>query len=326
MSEETKVKEIKSERVMELFFRAIKGEALSAQKIAEEHHVSTRSVTRDINNLKCFLSEHSDIIGNAELVYSGSTHCYHLKLEHFLTNKELLAITKILIGSRAFNQEDLRNIIQKLKMNTSTSDRATLEQLLHKELLHYREIGSDCHSVIEHVWKLTDCIKNRKKITITYYKMNRHLVNHKIKPVSIMFSEYYFYLIAYKEEETANVPLYFRIDRIADMTIHRETYTLALSQNIDEGILRQKSQFMWPGPNRRIRFEFTGPSVQAILDRIPTAKIIQKNKNSCLIEAEVYGDGIKMFLLSQGHWVKVISPESFVAEMKEEINKMHALY
>ena len=156
--------------------------------------------------------------------------------------------------------------------------------------------------------------------------MNRQLVNHKIKPVSIMFSEYYFYLIAYKEGETANVPLYFRIDRIADMTVHRETYTLALSQNVDEGILRQKSQFMWPGPNRRIRFEFTGPSVQAILDRIPTAKIIQKNKNSCLIEAEVYGDGIKMFLLSQGHWVKVISPESFVAEMKDEINKMHALY
>lgn len=48
------------------------------------------------------------------------------------------------------------------------------------------------------------------------------------------------------------------------------------SQNFDEGLLRKRSQFMWPGPLRRIRFQFTGPSVQAILDRIPTARVVEK--------------------------------------------------
>lgn len=83
---------------------------------------------------------------------------------------------------------------------------------------------------------------------------------------------------------------------------------------------------MWPGISRRIKFLFSGPSVQAILDRIPTAKIVEHQDNKYLIEAEVYGEGIKMFLLSQGSWVKVLSPTEFALQMKEEIDKMQKLY
>lgn len=80
------------------------------------------------------------------------------------------------------------------------------------------------------------------------------------------------------------------------------------------------------GTTQKIRFEFTGPSLQAILDRLPTAKVIDRYDNKYLIEAEVYGNGIKMFLLSQGSWVKVIAPDEFVKEMKDEIKKMQLLY
>lgn len=55
-------KGLKADRIMELFFRAIKGEALSAQKLANEYHVSCRSITRDINDLKAFLSEHKQLV------------------------------------------------------------------------------------------------------------------------------------------------------------------------------------------------------------------------------------------------------------------------
>ena len=83
---------------------------------------------------------------------------------------------------------------------------------------------------------------------------------------------------------------------------------------------------MWPGELRTIRFEFTGPSVQAVLDKLPTAKIIERSGKKYLIEAEVYGDGIKMWLLSQGAWVKVLAPQPFVEEIKNEINKLSKLY
>ena len=320
-------KEIKLDRVMELFFRAMKGESLSVQQLAFEYNVSTRSITRDINSLKAFLADHADILGYAELEYSSTNHCYSLKMDHFLSNKELLAITKVLIGSRAFSSEELLGIIQKLKVNTTSADRIKLEQLICKEIYQYDEVGSDCHSVIDNLWKVTDCIENRNVITITYYKMNRDLVKRKIKPVSIMFSEYYFYLIGYRyETDVSNTPIYFRVDRIVDIIVQREKYVLLKEQNIDEGMLRRKSQFMWPGPTRKIRFEFSGPSVQAILDRIPTAKVTDRQAEKSIIEAEVFGSGIKMFLLSQGAWVKVLAPDEFVEEMKLEIKKMHEMY
>lgn len=152
-------------------------------------------------------------------------------------------------------------------------------------------------------------------------------MKRKILPVSILFSEYYFYLITYRyEKECSDIPIYFRIDRITDITVHRETFTLTKEQDVDEGLLRQKSQFMWPGPERRIRFEFTGPSVQAVLDRIPTARIVDQIGNKSILEAEVFGTGIKMFLLSQGAWVKVLGPEEFVVEMREEVRKMLGQY
>ena len=142
-----------------------------------------------------------------------------------------------------------------------------------------------------------------------------------------MFSEYYFYLIAYMQEGAhPDTPYYFRIDRITQFVMHRETYTLTKNQDIDEGLLRKRSMYFWPGPERHIRFEFTGPSVQAVLDKIPTARIIEKRMGKYILEAEVYGEGIKMFLLSQGAWIKVISPDSFVHEMKAEIEKMLKLY
>lgn len=320
-------KSIKTDRVMELFFRATKGESLSVQQLAYEYAVSTRSITRDINSLKNFLAEHSDTLGYTELVYSSTNHCYTLKMDNFLSNQELLAITKVLIGSRALNNQDLISIIKKLKQNTTYANRERLEKLIKKEIYHYNEIGCDCPNLLDTIWKLTDCIESKHCITVTYNKMNRSQVNRKLQPVSIMFSEYYFYLIAYRcDPQGDNTPLYFRIDRIIDITVHRESFVLTKEQNVDEGLLRQKSQFMWPGPNRRIRFEFTGPSIQAILDKIPTAKIIDYSDNKYTLEAEVFGTGIKMFLLSQGSWVKVIAPDEFVIEMKSEIEKMQSLY
>ena len=46
-----------------------------------------------------------------------------------------------------------------------------------------------------------------------------------------------------------------------------------------------------------------------------------------IIEAEVnVGRGIVMYLLSQGSYVKVLSPQSLVDEMKAETEKMLAMY
>lgn len=66
---------------------------------------------------------------------------------------------------------------------------------------------------------------------------------------------------------------------------------------------------MYSGPLKPILFEFTGPSVEAIFDRIPGAEIIEQDGNKYVLKAEYYGDSILMWLRTQGDYVKIITGE-----------------
>lgn len=316
----------KIERTLSIFFRGLRGENISVKKLSEEFEVSTRSVARSITDLKAFLADHRELVGNTELRYSNQDKCYHLYMDEFLSSKELLALLEVLIGTRAFSKIELLTIVDKLKKFTTIEDRQTIAELIEKELYHYSEVKHDCDSVQDTLWKLVNNIREKREISIDYYRTNRDYVTHRIRPASVMFSDYYFYLIAFPIDGNTSKPLYFRADRIKHITVHRKTFTTDDAPEYDEGLLQQRSLLMWPGKLRTIRFEFRGPSVQAVLDKLPTAKIINCSEGKYLIEAEVYGDGIKMWLLSQGAWVKVIAPDEFVVEIKEMLQKTIAQY
>lgn len=321
------MKNTKQQRVLEIFFRGLRGEDLSVQALANEYGVSTKSITRSINELKDFLSDRRELVGNTNLQYSYSDKCHRLYMDEFLSSKELFAVAEVLIGARAFSRDELLTLVDKLKRFTTGDDKSKLTELIRKELYHYPEIKHDCESVQDRLWQIINCITEKKEITVEYYRMDRKWITRRIYPVSVMFSDYYFYLIAFCMDGETEEPRYFRIDRIKEITIHRKKDSAVTMPEFDEGLLRKRSLFMWPGKLQTIRFEFSGPSVQAVLDKLPTAKIIERlNGGKYLIEAEVYGDGIKMWLLSQGSWVKVVSPNGFVAEMRDEIKKMNNFY
>ena len=316
----------KQYRALEIFFRGLRGENLSVKNLAEEYGVSTKSISRSINDLKNFLADHRELVGGTELVYSYQDKCYRLMMDEFLSSKELFALLEVLIGTRGFSKVELLAIVDKLKRFTTADDRKKLTELVSKELYHYSEVKHDCDSVQEMLWELVNCIHEKKEISIDYYKMDRSFVTHRLRPASVMFSDYYFYLIVFPTDGDLSTPLYFRVDRIKNITVHRKRFSTYDTPEFDEGLLQQRSLLMWPGKLRTIRFEFTGPSVQAVLDKLPTAKIIERNGGKYLIEAEVYGDGIKMWLLSQGAWVKVIAPDEFAEEIKTELHKMLLSY
>ncbi len=317
----------KQYRVLEIFFRGLRGEDLSVQELANEYAVSTKSITRNINELKDFLADHRDLVGNTELQYSYSDKCYRLYMDEFLSNKELFSLVEVMIGARAFSKMELLTLVDKLKKFTTPDDRPKMNELIRKELYHYPEVNHDCESVQDHLWKIVNCITERKEISIEYYRTDRKWVTHRLRPASVMFTDYYFYLIAFRTDGNTEKPYYFRIDRIKQITIHRKKFDTFDTPDFDEGLLRKRSLFMWPGKLRTIRFEFSGPSVQAALDKLPTAKIIERLAgNKYLIEAEVYGDGIKMWLLSQGSWVKVVAPDEYVEEIKTELETMLVAY
>ena len=63
---------------------------------------------------------------------------------------------------------------------------------------------------------------------------------------------------------------------------------------------------MFGGELRTIKFKYKGLSIESILDRFPTAEIIEHVGNEWTIKAEVYGDGVDIWLRGQGDVIEVI--------------------
>ena len=312
------MKSNKESRLLKIFFDLIRGEGVNTRKLADYFQVSVRTIARDLSEIKCILADDRATFEYAELMFDKQSQTYYLQTDALLKSNEMLAIVKILLGSRGLEKNELIQIIEKLQKQISCNDKKLINLLMQKELYKYQEVKHDSGNVIGNLWKVSCEIEKKSCITITYYKMNRERVKRKVYPEAIVFSEYYFYLIAYDPEEEKTK--YFRLDRIVDITVHRQEYVL---QNpVNEGELKQKVHYMWPGEKKKIKFEFTGPSVQAVLDKIPTAQIIAKEGGRYTIEAEVQGDGIDFFLLSQGKWVKVLEPDSLVNKINQEIQAM----
>jgi predicted DNA-binding transcriptional regulator YafY len=142
-----------------------------------------------------------------------------------------------------------------------------------------------------------------------------------------MFSEYYFYLNAYiveREEHNRLVrkydyPAIFRLDRLKSYKKTGETFRISYDSRFEEGEFRKRVQFMYAGKLMRIRLRYYGTNPEPVLDRLPTAQVICEDAEGCIIDAEVYGNGIVMWLLSQGSKVEVLKPESLRVEMKNRL-------
>lgn len=212
----------KQHRILEIFFRCLRGEDISVQRLADEYSVSTKSISRNIADLKAFLADNRQLVGNTELEYSHRDKCYHLFMEEFLSSKELFALVEVMIGARAFSRDDLLLLVDKLKRFTTGEDKLKINKLIRKELYHYPEVKHDCESVLDRMWQIINCITEKREISVEYYRMDRKWVTHRLRPASVMFTDYYFYLIAFVTEGKVDKPYYFRLDRIKDITEHRK--------------------------------------------------------------------------------------------------------
>lgn len=302
----------KSNRLLQIFVRLQKGETLNKQQLAQQFGVTQRSIQRDVESLRCFLAEqHSSY----DVVYDRSVQGYRLQQENImlLSNSEALAVCKILLESRSMCKGEMFPILNKMIANcVPEENRKAVEQMLANEKFHYIEPRHN-KPMLEGLWEIGQAVQHHQIIEIEYERMKEpKLVKRRVQPVGIMFSEYYFYLTAFLEnkEHFDNpddlFPTIYRIDRIQSFRVLDEHFSVPYKDRFQEGEFRKRVQFMYGGKLERIRFRYTGPSIEAVLDRLPTAQIVEEDGQSWTVEAETFGKGIEMWLRSQGDYVKDI--------------------
>ena len=300
-------KENKGFRLLQLYERLSRGEVVRKAELAQKFAVTDKTIQRDIEELRSYLAETRTDEGEASIVYERSRGGYLLShaASEWLTNEDVLAVCKILLESRAFCKEELDALLKKLLRQTAPQDRAQVRKMILSEQHYYVPLRHG-KKLLSAIWELSQHMTAQHTIRIVYCRQDGTERVHEVNPVAIMFSEYYFYLIAYLADGRKEFPTIFRIDRIARFEPTGATFRVVHKKKFSDGEFRKRIQFMYAGELRRVTFDYSGASVEAVLDRLPTAKIIAEDGGVYRITAEVYGNGIDMWLRSQGRAVKVV--------------------
>ena len=196
---------------------------MSPSKLAVEYSLSTKSITRSINEIKKFLAGSNELTGNTRLVYSHASKAYRLFSDDYLSDSELYSTVKLLIESHAFSAQDILRIIEKLKRFTAIDDREKAERIIRKEISACNEVEYDRDNVMENLWRIIIAITEKKEITINYYKENQTLSQKRLQPLSLDFSEGFFCLGALDAGHT-NELVHYRVDRIIKIVEHRKRF------------------------------------------------------------------------------------------------------
>ncbi len=309
----------KIERVLGLYTKLMNGALIYKSEEAVNYGVNERSIQRDIDDIRNYL----DVKGTEDgiinsVVYDRIQKGYRLEPIYKLkfTNPEILAICKILLDSRAFTKNEMKGMLDKLiETCVPATNQKLVSDLIKNEEFHYIE---PLHKsvFIDKMWSIGQAIQTHSYIEFDYQRLkDKAVVHRKVQPLAIMFSEMYFYMAAFIDDEEVrkdfdvlndSFPTIYRIDRIENLKVLDERYHIPYSDRFEEGEFRKRIQFMYGGKLRKIKFKYTGLSIEAVLDKLPTAKIISEEDGAYIISAEVFGNGIDMWLRSQGDMVKEI--------------------
>lgn len=311
---------IGKDRLLEMYARLAEGKVLYKLEEAEHYKCSLRSIQRDIEDLRAFFHNQSDASGVVqELVYDKKHNAYKLvpPLRNVLSNKEVFAVLKILLESRSLSKSELDPILDKLiDCCVPKECKSYVNGLISNERFHYVPPRHN-KEVLETMWRLGEALREHKQVEIDYRKpADGSLVHRVLRPAGVMFSEFYFYLAGFivpqKEEkiefevENDPFPTIYRIDRIESLKVTDRHYNVPYESRFEEGEFRKRVQFMYGGRLQKLKFYYKGPNPEPVLDRLPTAEIIDHNEKGYLLTAEVFGSGIDIWLRSQGELVEVV--------------------
>lgn len=309
----------KAGRILSIYTKLKQGKIIYKHEESMRYGVAERTIQRDLADVQCFLEEHASDSGEIqEIIYDKAAGGYVLqtKKKTQLEEKELLAVAKILLESRALIKSELYPIIDKLiHLCSNETDMKLLEELLQNEKYHYVELRHG-KALLDKIWELEQAVKSQQYLEIEYQKLKRHeVVTRKLKPVGIIFSEFYFYLVAYidgidKENAFQNpddtFPTIYRVDRLKRIKTLQEHFAVPYRKRFEEGEFRKRIQFMYGGRLQKVKFQYSGADIDAVLDRLPTAQVLDEKEGVYTVVAEVFGTGIEMWIRSQGDKVRLI--------------------
>lgn len=318
-------------RVLTIFLQLLSGKTLTKKELINESGKDAVTIQRDIGYIDEALEKH------AEHVYFNTPTAVPLPFEDFvkkntiqrtgkghyalnafggrtdfpsvsdLTDEELLVILKIILASRTLSNAEMTTLCDKI-VNLAHNN-LLVKKLISNEKTFYQGVPKTPQ--FDKIQLICDCILKSNEIQFSYEKNGETLTLTRI-PQAIYFSDLYLYMLTasqYVKDDAGLLHLNkFRIANMQDIQIISTNNKINYAERFEGGMLRKQTNLPFLGHPITMIIDFFWDPVY-VLDRFPDSKIISVKNGVYRIEMNVNdGYGMKMWLLSQGDMVKVISP------------------
>lgn len=190
----------KSARILYIYTELLGGHMVNKSELALRFCVNEKSIQRDLETIREFLDRKIGEEGyGPRLTYDFSCKSYYFEQNRSKwSNEEILAVSKMLLDSRAFTRKEMMDILDKLiEKCVPAGERSVINELLSNERFHYVELQHQ-GTFMDKLLPLGHAIRECRMIHIKYKKLsNKTVVTRKLQPLAILFSEYYFYLAGF---------------------------------------------------------------------------------------------------------------------------------
>lgn len=310
-------------RILKIYEDLIDKCEIDKNKLINEFNVNEKTIQRDIEFIRNYLSDNYD--NKEELLYDKQNNKYYLSRseEHKLSSVEIFSIIKILLESRAFCKEEMESIVNTVSSYASHKDNKNIKDLVLNEKYHFQPLNHE-KPILKNIWDLNQYILKKEAIQIEFTRFNGQVSKRIVYPLSIVFSEFYFYLVAKIENSKFDNHTFFRIDKLDKIQMINKKYTV--DERFEDGHFKKRIMFMHGGDLMKIKFRYTGQFIEHIIDRFPILEVKNIDEDIYEFDVEVYGKGCLMWFLSQGERIEIISPQSLREELIDEINNMSKVY
>lgn len=300
-------------RIIDILMRLLQGERINSNDAAQIYKVNQRTIYRDLQIIK----ENPVFNAHYRLQFDQQGKSRFVINDEKISTKEVLAIIQIIIGTRALSKNEIDSIIKDLRKVIVSEDQYKVDKFLKMNYLPVKTNGK----LLDYIEEFTKFIEFQNEIEFTYQgslpNSDTKRLRHGI-PISLYFSDFYFYVLIFSEEKGSRV---YRLDRILSYKSTNKSVNVPREKWEDGTSIRNFTYLLNGGRKSYFKIKYRGYPWTA-LDRLPNSRIVShESDGSVIIEGYLYMQGLKHWVLGQGDFVKVLEPQSLIKEVKSDLLK-----
>lgn len=295
-------------------------EALSEEGITAER----KSIYADISALNEF---GFDIVKDKE-----GKACVYKLVERDFEIAELKLLVDAVQSSKFITESKSNKLIKKIEGLASNNEAKSL----HRQVYVANRIKTTNESVYYNVDDIQKAIAENHKVSFQYFQWNpnkekelRHNgMRYEISPWALTWDDENYYMVGYDSKERKIK--HYRVDKMLKIEIMADSKRegKALFKDMDMAVYSKKIFGMFGGVEETVVLECKNGISGVIIDRFGTeVDIIKRATDSFTVRVNVQiSPQFLGWVFSLGENIKIISPDSVIKRMRDEITRIKEIY